>query len=106
MILADLSGRKRREVISYTLAPILKRLKAPVETRVIVQQLADVLETTEYRSLTETVIKLAPEIGPKLVRQAGAEFVRFGRVMRRWEWGPPAPDYDPGRSSEGLEDLL
>lgn len=119
MILKDLSFAKRKEAISYTLAPILKRLKSPIDTRTLVVEVADALETREYKAITLMLFKLAPVLGADRVRQVGEPFRRFGREMRRWEWGPKELDSaDPGRvgpvlrsfsevgSTEGLEDLL
>lgn len=95
--LADMSSRARKEVVRRTLAPILRRLNAPVETRFVVQEIADILGTNEHRLITALMISLAKhELGPDQVRQTGEVFYRFGRPMRRWQWGPLPPDYDPG----------
>lgn len=104
---ADLAGRRKKEVIRLTLAPILHRLKSPVETRVIVEELCEVLDTTETRVISETLFKIAKELGPDQVRQVGEPFWRFGREMRRWQWGPPMLSNDPGAPTlDGLEDLI
>lgn len=85
MNLADMSARKRRDTVNLALAFVLQDITQPCSTGEIVDLLAHRLATRELELLGRTVVALAP-LYPEAKR--GAEFVKFGRSMRRWIWSP------------------
>ena len=89
MILKDLTAAKRREVVRLTLAPVLRALTEETSTAQVAGLIADALGTREKPLVAQVLLSLAKAgMAESQVRRVGEPFTRFGRVMRRWTWGP------------------
>ena len=88
MIIADLSTKRRRDIVLTMLPAVLQDLTAPASTSEVVSALARRLEVgrDELALLARLVTSVAP-LFPEAVRSS-ASFHRYGREMRPWIWSP------------------
>ena len=93
MILADLSSRKRHDVLWLALSFVLQDLRAPCDTATICDALARRTETSEKAVIARWLMKvssLVPEAS-----HTGGSFQRAGRTMKRWVWSPRGTNMVP-----------
>ncbi len=86
MILADLSARKRLDVVKLALDWTLADLPGPVSTAELVALLARRLDTDERPAIARLLMQLAP-LTPTAARSS-VMFKRYGRDMTPWVWSP------------------
>lgn len=94
MILADLTHKRREELVRVALDAVLRKLPGPTPTAEVVNLAADILGTKETTIVAQVIDRAIKPTSPHC-RKTGETFTRYGRTFHRWEWLPTAKGHKP-----------